>query len=149
MTDITEYLRGKKINCNCYAASSSECCCDDAGWPEDYCNAAADEIERLRAENETLNHLALPIKNYEGEIERLRKERTDYKNLWAGMIQEYGPYKQALIESQAREAKLREALKHIAVEDCGCGAPCDCYSWDVLANKARDALSTPDDALRN
>jgi hypothetical protein len=46
--DIVKGLRGEYLNCNCFASSSNECCCDDAGWPEDYCRAAAEEIEQLR-----------------------------------------------------------------------------------------------------
>ena len=40
----------------------------------------------------------------------------------------------ATIESQ------RAALKRIAVEECGCGVPCDCHSWAGLAAIARAEL---------
>ena len=36
--------------------------------------------------------------------------------------------------------RQRAALKQIAVEECGCGVPCDCHSWAGLAAIAREAL---------
>jgi hypothetical protein len=40
----------------------------------------------------------------------------------------------AIIESQ------RASLRRIGIKDCGCGVPCDCYSWRVMAAIAEAEL---------
>lgn len=47
--DILSILRGGVRGCVCSAYTASECGCPDAVWPENLIEAAADEIERLRA----------------------------------------------------------------------------------------------------
>lgn len=56
MTDdiVTRLREGHGQGCKCYADYWYECACD-AVWAEQYINEAADEIERLRAENQMLN----------------------------------------------------------------------------------------------
>jgi hypothetical protein len=54
-SDLVQRLRGKKLNCTCAAKSASECCCD-TGWPESFCNEAADALEAQAKRIAELEH---------------------------------------------------------------------------------------------
>ena len=51
--DIVAILRADGRGCTCNAWYSGECCCE-AVWADGYLDTAADEIERLRAELESV-----------------------------------------------------------------------------------------------
>ena len=90
---------------------------------------------------------------FEGGQESLRQQlilkehQYDVMKASAEVLAEQcGKMRQQLADSQKREVMLRDALKKIKIsEDCGCGFPCDCYSWATMSEIAKEALAATAD----
>ena len=111
MTDIVERLRDLRERFIFQGGS-------------DFALGLANELDQLRAEvrdwRNVFGHLGeTPDACGNALIEardRLEQQRDDYKNLWAAMVKEYGPYKEQLAASQAREAKLQAEFDALEVQ---------------------------------
>ena len=89
-----------------------------------------------KSENTGLpSHVYQQVADLEAQVAALRKERDKYKEFFAR------DYEAQLAASQAREAKLREALEHYR----NMASP---RSWDGSPANAALALPTDDTALR-
>jgi hypothetical protein len=65
MTDdiVTRLRNSYGQGCTCFAHHSFECICVGAQWVERYVDEAADEIERLRENNEYLKNVIETLRN--------------------------------------------------------------------------------------
>ena len=95
------------------------------------------DYEYVRAENAKQERDELKAELYAISV-ALNDPRTDLTLTMVEVIKEQKKERDQLRE---QVKTLRDALSFIAVDDCGCGVPCDCYSWSVMSDKAKEALA--------